>query len=174
MTEWITSKYNTTETVAEAIIDVTGTDLARIRSMVTKLSHMTDGRPPRLKDVEEASMGYVSTIFAVADHILARRRTRAMALVDATSSLGILSIMRRRLKELIHVRHLHQRGEDAVSISDIAGIPLFLVGGMVERSKSLSFDRAAQLLSVVANAEVDITSNRYDPETVLRRVVLEV
>lgn len=174
MTAWIQKKFKTSDAVSQAIIDVTGTDLARIRSMIMKLSHMTDGKPPRLRDVEEASMGYVSTIFAVADHILQRRRHRAMVLVDASSSLGILTIMRRRVKEMIHVRSLDQRGESAQSISELANIPLFLIGGLIERSKSISFERAAAVLSVIAEAEIDITAKGFDSETVLRRVVLEI
>ena len=174
MIVWIQNRFKTSEAVSQAIIDVTGTDLARIRSMIMKLSHMTDGKPPRLRDVEEASMGYVSTIFAVADHILQRRRHRAMVLVDASSSLGILTIIHRRVKELIHVRFLDQRGESAQSISDLANIPLFLVGGLIVRSKAISFDRAAEVLSVIAKAEIDISAKGYDSETVLRRVVLEI
>lgn len=169
--EFCRSTYNVSEPVATLISDVVGTDLARVRNIILKLQHMTDGKPPTLRDVEEAALGYQSTAFATVDALVDRKRARVLQLVDMSQIPSVLTLMRRKVEQIIQVRSLMQQDEMPVRISEQTNIPLFLVPGLMEKAKTVSFDRAASILTEIALADVDIHVHRYDPATVFTRMV---
>lgn len=174
MQTFLGDKFRLPIPAADAMIDVVGTDLHRIQTLIEKLKFMTDGKLPTRADVEEAALGYVSTIFALTDAIFDRRKTRAMALAPGASTRSVLSLLRRRTEQLIKVRAIARQQPDPRYVSEQTGVPLFLVTSAIEKAKTVSLDRAAQILSLIAQAEIDLTIRRFNDEVVLRRLIIEL
>lgn len=173
MVAFVQDRYRLPESQAKSVVDSTGTDILRVHSLMAKLFYFTDGHVPTSDDIRTVSSGYASTVYQLVDDIIEGRKAKAISLIDASATVGLLTLLQKRVSTLIVVRQLSQRGEQAQEISERAGVPLFLVGGIIERSESISFERAARLLGLIAEADADVTVRGYNLQTVLYRLILQ-
>lgn len=171
---YVSQRYSLPEQQSRVVLDYAGVDLARIQTVMLKLKYYTDGRLPSLTDIRDVATGISSTVYAVVDDILEGRKARALANMDAGSILGILTLLQRRLVALVKIRQGLQRQASVVDLAQEANMPLFLIPGMIERAKMISFERAAKLMTLIAQADADITVRDFDSETVIRSLLLQM
>lgn len=171
---FLSTAFDLKGSVAETVVDSVGTDFNRIRNLITKLRFMTGGKHPSVKDIEEAALGYVSTAFATVDALIDKRKPKALNLLDHAQIPAILTLLRRRFEQLIQVRALESVGRSPQEIAEQTNIPLFLIGGLIAKSKTVTLDRCARALSLIAEAEIDMTVNRFHAPTVFYRMVLQI
>lgn len=174
MTEFVIAKYHLVKSVASLLVEYSGADLNRIHMMVYKLYHLTGGLPPLAEDVYAAVSGYTATIYVLVDLMIEGKRKQAAQLLESHISLGLLTLLQRRLRILLRAREMAINGTDYQSAASQLKMPLFLVPAVMEKSRGIAFERLARLSQVVAVADRDVTVRGCDLQTVLTRLLLEM
>lgn len=172
MEEFIQSEYHVDPHIVTGIVEVSGTDLSRVRNLMAKVFLVVKGRPT-LQDIEDAAGGYEPSVFRAVDSYLSKKKNRALTFLSPTQSAQFLTVLRKKTEQLMMIRALMKKDEQIADVARLSGVPLFLIGNAIELSKTISFDTGFRILAAVSKAE-SRTLEGCDVYTAVVRLITDI
>ncbi len=158
-----------------------GSNLHEIHTELDKLvTYLGTATLVDVKDVQAVvSRGRAENIFELGNAVGRGDIATALTLVGRLSSAGeaplkILSLLVRHFRQLWKVRELQARGCPVKDIAKIAGVPYFVVNGLVQQGKKFSrldFMRAHELFLAT---DLAMKSSGADADALLEGLILQL
>jgi DNA polymerase-3 subunit delta len=185
LTRWILGRLTKenkkiTGNVMHLFLEKTGTNMDNIDRELEKLICYTMGKEViEAEDVEAVVTGQVENkIFDMMNDIAEHRQKEALARYYDLLSLeeepfGILSLLMRQFRILLHVKDMASKGHDQKSIAETVGIPPFAVRKNIAQAKGFSYDRLKEALAEGADLELASKSGRIDKQLAVELLILK-
>jgi len=137
---------------AERLVELAGTDLQRARNILLKVG-LLGIKYPSIDDIENASVGTTSSVMLAVDSFISGRKLRTLELLSDDRLSQFLTLLRKRLEQLMIVRAGLKRNDSVQEIAQSSGIPLFLVAGAIGQAKTVTVDKAMGILTRISQIE---------------------
>lgn len=133
-----------------------------------------------VKDITAViSRGRAENIFALGNAVGSGDAGRALRLGHSLLEAGeaplkILSLVVRHFRQLWKVRELQVQQRSKKEIAAIAGVPFFVIDGMVAQGKRFSRKDFQQAYELFVEADLAMKSSGADPEALLENLLLRL
>lgn len=160
---------------------MTGGSLHEIHSELEKLlNYIGTSQLIDVKDIQAVvSRGRAENIFELGRAVGQGHSAQALMLVwNLTASgeapLKILSMLVRHFRQLWKVRELQVKKYTHKDIAQLAGVPFFVVGGLIQQGKRFSRRDFVRMFEMFVETDLAMKSSGADSESLLDRLVLKL
>ena len=95
-------------------------------------------------------------------------------LAAGEAPLKILSLVVRHFRQLWKIRELQVQNRDRQEIASVAGVPIFVVDGMIAQAKRFSRQHFQQAYELFLETDLAMKSSGADPEALLESLLLKL
>lgn len=175
LSEYLAERYHLSESSADELTTRAGNDLRKARAILLKLAHLTSS-PPTPDLIREVATSYEGSAFTLIDQIIEGNKAAALETMESVETHGILTLLRMRIQSLMHIRHLRSMTKSLMpqQLAAATGTPMFRLGQYVSQSETIPIDKAAEMLTKIANADYDITVRGLRSGPTIKRLIVNL
>ncbi len=158
-----------------------GGNLHEVHAELDKLlTYIGDATLIDIKDVQAVvSRGRAESVFALGNAVGRGDTAKALTLVMRLSAAGeaplkILSLLVRHFRQLWKVRELQVQKYPVKEIAKIAGVPFFVVDGLIQQGKKFSRQDFYRAFGLFLEADLAMKSSGADAEALLDNLILRL
>lgn len=158
-----------------------GTSLLEVRAELAKLqTYLGDKRLIDVADVQAVVSSIRSeNVFEIGNAVAQGEVGKAFLLVkklldDGEAPLKILSLLVRHYRQLWKLRELQVKGTASKDMARLAGVPPFVVDGLLRQSRNFSKVDFQNSFELFLNADLAMKSSGADPESLLEELLLKL
>ncbi len=173
--------YSMTGDALSLFVNRVGLSLLEVMAELEKLT-LYAGQP-RLLDVDDVQAVVSSiraeNIFAIGNAVGCQDVRTALSLgrhlvADGEAPLKILALLTRHYRQLWKARELQVAGKGAADIARGAGVPPFVVEGLVAQARRYSREDFRRAFGLFVEADLAMKSSGSEPVVVLEKLLLQL
>lgn len=173
--------YTITADALNLFVNRIGTGLAEVMAELEKLTLYAGG--PRLLDVADiqavVSSVRAENVFEIGNAVGRRDPGKALTLgrhllADGEAPLKILALLTRHYRQLWKTRELQVEGRSPKEIAKGAGVPPFVVDGLIAQARRYSRADFRHAFKLFVEADLAMKSSGAQPAAVLENLLLQL
>lgn len=167
--------------VAEAIVDLVGSELASLIDAVERLSLYVGQGAPITEEAVHACVARVrvGSVWGLADAVAARDRSAALKLLNENydprdRGLPLLGILASSIRKTLKLRALLEAGASAEDAAKQAGMPPFKAREAAAQARRFAPGELERAVAIFAEADLALKGSRVPPLTVLEQAIVRL